>query len=824
MPARPFPGLSGGRRMSRARRGRGRCAPRPGAPNVLWIVLDDTGFGQLGCYGSPIATPNLDALAAGGLLYTNMHTTALCSPSRSCILTGRNHHANATAAINELATGYPGYNGSIPFENGFLPEMLQQHGYSTYMVGKYHLLPSEFESAAGPFDRWPLGRGFERFYGFLGGDTSQWYPDLVYDNHQVEPPRTPEDGYHLTEDLADKAIEFIADAKQVAPEQAVLPAFLHRRDARPASCAERVGGPVRGPVRRRLGRLPRSGSSPGSRNSASCRPARSCPGMTRTSRTGIRCRPMRVGWRRRMMEVFAGFLSHTDHHIGRLLDFLRETGEFDNTLIMVVSDNGASAEGGPTGTTNELQFFNNAPEPLEDSLAGDRRARRTRPPSTTTRGAGPGQAIPRSAGGSGKPTGAAPATRSWSAGRRASRRAARSAPSTRTSSTWCPPSSTCWGSSRPRRSGASPSPRSTVSASPTPSATRPPRPGTAPSTSRCSGTAPSTTTAGGPYAHGPGHRSPRRASRSGRRSRPMTLTDLDAHHWELYHVAEDPAENHDLAEQHRDKLIEMIAQWYVEAGKYNVLPIDGSAFERLIAERPQVAEPRDRYAFRPGTQTVPPLRRGPAPQPPARITADAEIPAGWRRGRPDLPGHQRRRLVVLRQGQPGCTTPTTTSGARFYYVSSPRRGTRRPASAALRVRAHRHSRTSPAGKGSPGRAQLYVDGQPGRADRVPGHHPGRLQPRRPDLRRQPRPAGHPGLPGPVPVHRHPAHRHHRPVRRPHHRHRERDADGHGPPVDGMRSAPGWLEMMLAVGSQAGFSPRSAGWLTAAARRRASRSS
>ena len=128
----------------------------------------------------------------GGLLYNNMHTTALCSPSRSCIITGRNHHANATAAINELATGYPGYNGSIPFENGFLSEMLQQHGYSTYLVGKYHLMPSEFESAAGPFDRWPLGRGFERFYGFLGGDTSQWYPDLVYDNHQVEPPRTPE--------------------------------------------------------------------------------------------------------------------------------------------------------------------------------------------------------------------------------------------------------------------------------------------------------------------------------------------------------------------------------------------------------------------------------------------------------------------------------------------------------------------------------------------------------------------------------------------------------------------------------------------------------
>src|SRR3954447_24716510 len=196
----------------------------PGAPNVVMIVLDDTGFGHLGCYGSPIATPNLDRLAAGGLLYNNMHTTALCSPSRSCIVTGRNHHANGMAAITELATGYPGYDGLIPFENGMLSEILSERGYNTYMVGKWHLMPSEQESAAGPYDRWPLGRRFDRFYGFLGGDTSQWYPDLISDNHQVEPPATPEQGYHLTADLADKAINFIADAKQVAPDK---PFYLH---------------------------------------------------------------------------------------------------------------------------------------------------------------------------------------------------------------------------------------------------------------------------------------------------------------------------------------------------------------------------------------------------------------------------------------------------------------------------------------------------------------------------------------------------------------------------------------------------------------------
>ena len=216
-PGAAFPGVIGRTAEESAPAWPAPVRARDGAPNVVFIVLDDTGFGQLGCYGSPIETPSFDALAANGLRYSNMHTTALCSPSRSCIITGRNHHSNAMAAITELASGYPGYNGVIPFENGFLSEMLVEHGYSTFLVGKYHLTPSNQETGAGPFDRWPLGRGFQRFYGFLGGDTSQWYPDLVYDNHPVEPPRTPEEGYHLSEDLVDKAMEFISDVKQVDP-------------------------------------------------------------------------------------------------------------------------------------------------------------------------------------------------------------------------------------------------------------------------------------------------------------------------------------------------------------------------------------------------------------------------------------------------------------------------------------------------------------------------------------------------------------------------------------------------------------------------------
>jgi arylsulfatase A-like enzyme len=192
---------------------------KPGVPNVLFIILDDTGFGQLGCFGGLVNTPNIDRLAENGLRYNSMHTTALCSPSRSCFLTGRNHHSNAMSCITEGSEGYPGSNGNIPFENGFLSEALQQNGYSTLCLGKWHLTPAEQMSAAGPYDRWPLGRGFERFYGFLGGDTHQYYPDLVYDNHRIDPPKTPEQGYHLTSDLADKAIEFISDVKQLAPDK-----------------------------------------------------------------------------------------------------------------------------------------------------------------------------------------------------------------------------------------------------------------------------------------------------------------------------------------------------------------------------------------------------------------------------------------------------------------------------------------------------------------------------------------------------------------------------------------------------------------------------
>ena len=421
-----------------------------GAPNVLFIVLDDTGFGQLGCYGSPIETPNLDGIAANGLRYNSMHTTALCSPSRSCIISGRNHHSNGMAAITELATGFPGYNGIMPFENGLLSEILVEQGYSTLMVGKWHLTPSNQETAAGPYDRWPLGRGFQRFYGFLGGDTSQWYPDLVYDNHQVEPPRTPEEGYHLSEDLVDKAVSFIADTKQVDPEK---PFYLHLcfgATHAPHHVAKEWADKYKGvfddgwdAYREKDVRAP-EGARHRARRTPSCRATiRTSPTGTPSPRTPGGCTP--GSWR-----CSPGSSSHTDapdRPAARVPG--RSSGELDNTLIMVISDNGASAEGGPTGTTNEAQFFNNAQEPIEESLEADRRDRRPEAlqPLPVGLDVGGQHAVP--------PLEARDLPRRLdrsvhrllAEGDQGAR--ARSAPSTPTSSTWCRPSSTCSASSRP---------------------------------------------------------------------------------------------------------------------------------------------------------------------------------------------------------------------------------------------------------------------------------------------------------------------------------------------------------------------------------------
>jgi len=679
---------------------------KEGAPNVLFIVLDDTGFGQLGCYGSPIKTPNLDALAANGLRYNNMHTTALCSPTRTCILTGRNHHSNGMACITEGSTGYPGANGNIPHENGFLSEMLLEQGYNTYAVGKWHLTPADQISAAGPYDRWPLGRGFERYYGFLGGDTHQYYPDLTYDNHRVEPEKTPEEGYHLTEDLVDKAIGFIADSKQVAPNKPFFMYFctgpMHAPHHVPKEWADAYAGQFddgweayREKVfakQKELGIAPADAEL--SRHDPDVKP-------------WAECSPEERKLYARMMEVFAGFLTHTDYHIGRLLDFLKGIDEFENTLIMVISDNGASSEGGPSGSVNENLFFNFVPEDLGENLAaldelGGPKYFNHYPWGWTWAGNTPFRRWKRETyrGGISDPFIVHYPKGIQAKGeiRTQYTHAIDMVPTVLDLLEIAPPASI---------KGVAQSPIEGVSFA---------QSFEDPLTASKRRTQ---------YFEMMGHRSIYHDGwravcpwpgtsfiESGRTfGTPIpaeTLTELDATTWELYHVAEDFAENHNIAEGNRARLIEMIAQWYVEAGKYNVLPVDGRGQQRFAEERPQITKDRSSYTFYPGTQEVPSNAAAQIINRPYSLTADVEFKKGDEG------------VLISQGGIDGGYAFYVQDGKLHYVYNYVARKIFHVESAkeipegAKQLRFEFEVTGKPEalkGKGAPGNAQLYIDGE-----------------------------------------------------------------------------------------------------------------
>ena len=357
------------------------------APSVVYIVLDDVGFSAMSCYGGPIETPNIDRIADDGIRYTQWHTTALCSPTRSCLLTGRNHTRNSMACITEAAIGFPNASGTIPPENGMLSEILGEQGWNTYMVGKWHLCPTVEMNVASTRRNWPSGRGFERWYGFLGAETNQWYPDLVYDNHPVDQPKSPAEGYHLTEDLTDKAIEFIRDAKTVAPDKPYFLYYAPGAAHAPHHVSKEWADKFRGRFdmgyeamrEQTLARQKQMGIVPADTELPPVNPI-----GTPETRTGPKGQPfppldvtrpwdsLSADEKRlfaRMAEVYAGFLAHADHHIGRLLDYLEESGQRDNTLVILVSDNGASGEGGPDGSVNEMLFANGIPDNIQANLA-----------------------------------------------------------------------------------------------------------------------------------------------------------------------------------------------------------------------------------------------------------------------------------------------------------------------------------------------------------------------------------------------------------------------------------------------------------------------
>ncbi|HEY8080997.1 MAG TPA: arylsulfatase [Acidimicrobiales bacterium] len=341
--------------------------PGPDAPNVVVVLIDDLGFSHFGCYGSSIETPNIDRLAAGGLRYTNFHVTPLCSPTRAALLTGRNHHEVGMRSIANFNTGFPNMRGEISHGAATMAEVLRDEGYATFAVGKWHLCQMEDASAAGPFDQWPCQRGFDRYYGFLDGETDQFFPELTADNHRVEPWGGPADGYHLSEDLVDHAVSLIHDTTSVRPDR---PFFLylafgatHAPHQAPAAYVDKYRGRFDDgwDVARdawfarqlEMGLVP-PGTQLAPRN----------PGVEPWDSLPENHRRLAA----RLQEAFAGFLEHTDAQIGRLVDSLDAIGQLDNTVVLLCSDNGASQEGGPFGVLHEMKYFNFIVETPDEAI------------------------------------------------------------------------------------------------------------------------------------------------------------------------------------------------------------------------------------------------------------------------------------------------------------------------------------------------------------------------------------------------------------------------------------------------------------------------
>ncbi len=341
-------------------------APK-GAPNILLILTDDVGFGASSTFGGPIPCPTFDRLAKNGLRYTQFHTCALCSPTRAVLLAGRNHHSCATGVIMEAGTGFPGYNTLMPKSCGTFAEVLRQNGYNTAWYGKNHNVPDWHSSQAGPFDLWPTGLGFEYFYGFIGGDTSQWAPAIFENIKPIEPPHDDKD-YFLDKDMADHAIARIRMLHAVAPQKPWVtyyaPGTAHAPHHAPKEWIAKFKGQfdqgwdkVREETlarQKKLGVVPQDTK------------------LTKRSEGIPAWDSLDAGHKNvaaHMMEVYAAALSHCDYHMGRLVDAIEETGDLDNTLVIYIQgDNGASAEGGPNGLLNEMTFFNAIPEDFKEVM------------------------------------------------------------------------------------------------------------------------------------------------------------------------------------------------------------------------------------------------------------------------------------------------------------------------------------------------------------------------------------------------------------------------------------------------------------------------
>ena len=572
-----------------------------GAPNILFVLYDDTGLAAWSPFGGRINMPILQKLADSGLTYSQWHTTALCSPSRATLLTGRNHHLTGNACITEAANGFPGAHGRIPEQCATIGQILQDGGWSTFWLGKNHNVPEQDIASGASRKQWPLQLGFDRYYGFLGGETNQWYPDLVEDNRFIDQAYGPEEGYHLSKDLADHAIGMIRDQKASNPSKPwylwFCPGANHAPHHAPKDYIEKYKGKFDdGYEAYREWVLPRMIAKGILPEGTQLTPINPMPEEMANPADAVRLwNTLSADEKKlfsRLAEVYAGFSEYTDAQVGRIIDYLEKSGQLDNTVVMYCADNGASGEGTPNGSVNENKFFNGYPDELSENMKyidvlGGPETYEHYPTGWAVAFSAPFQMFKRYSQFSGGTCD--PLVVSWPKGIKA-RGEVRN--QYHHSTDIVPTILDICGLEMPKvYKGVEQYPLSGVSMRYTFDA----KPDTPTQKKRqyyaMLGTR-------GIWEDG-WKASAIHAPLSGK-------GHFDKDLWELYHVDEDRSESKDLAKQHPEKLTALIKAWFEEADKNLVLPLDDrSAAELLGIERPAEEAPRERYIYYPGTSSVP---------------------------------------------------------------------------------------------------------------------------------------------------------------------------------------------------------------------------
>lgn len=571
-----------------------------GAPNVLVVLYDDTGMAAWSPYGGRIEMPVMQRLADNGLMYSQWHTTALCSPTRSCFLTGRNHHVNRFAAITEGSNGFPGAAARLPAQCATIGQVLQDNGYSTFWIGKNHNVPEEDVSSGGNKSGWPLQQGFDRFYGFLGGETNNWYPDLTEDNRFIEQPYSPEEGYHLSKDLADNAIRMLRDQKSSNPSKPwylwFCPGANHAPHHSPQEYADKYKGKFDDGYEAYrewvLARMISKGVLPADTKMTPLNPM---PEGVAVAADDVRpWDTLNADEKRlfaRMAEVYAGFSEYTDIQVGRIIDYLEKTDQLENTIVFYCADNGASGEGSPNGSVNENKFFNGYPDELSENLQyletlGGPDTYNHYPTGWAVAFSTPFQMFKRYSQYSGGTCD--PLVISWPKGIKAKGQVRQQY---HHATDIAPTILDVVGIPMPEEyNGVKQYPVNGVSM-------------------RYSfDVAEAPTTKKRQYYAMLGTRG---IWQDGWKAAAVHAPisgkgNFESDRWELYHVDEDRSESTNVAEQYPDKLKELIAVWDEEAKNNFVLPLDDRvAVEQLGNARPQAEAPRNRYLYYPDTAPVP---------------------------------------------------------------------------------------------------------------------------------------------------------------------------------------------------------------------------